>query len=176
MFFIFDAKVVFFSNIIKFAVIKLFNMIIDSIKAFDKYADLHQNFSKVAEFLKTNDLYALQGGNHVIEANNIWCTVETIDKEASQDEELPKLEARDSFIEIHIILDGVEVMGLKNRIQCDSDSANYDEAKDIVTFEDDAENFISCSAGNLMICFPTEAYASFMLEGKLTKLVFKVRI
>ena len=50
-------------------------MIVDSLKSFEKYITLHKSFDKVYDFLKKNNLNALEEGRHIIEEGNIWCTV-----------------------------------------------------------------------------------------------------
>ena len=50
-------------------------MIVDSLKSFEKYVTLHKSFDKVYDFLKKNNLNALEEGKHIIEEGNIWCTV-----------------------------------------------------------------------------------------------------
>ena len=52
-------------------------MILDSLKSFERYITLHERFGKVYEFIKSHDLHSLEDGKHVIEEDNIWCTVST---------------------------------------------------------------------------------------------------
>ena len=41
-------------------------MILDSLKSFEKYVNLHASFGKVLEFIRKNDLHTLSEGKHVI--------------------------------------------------------------------------------------------------------------
>ena len=52
-------------------------MILDSLKSFEKYTNLHASFGKVLDFIRKNDLHTLPEGKHVIEEDNIWCTIST---------------------------------------------------------------------------------------------------
>ena len=42
-------------------------MILDSLKSFEKYVNLHASFGKVLEFIRKNDLHTLSEGKHIIE-------------------------------------------------------------------------------------------------------------
>ena len=100
-------------------------MILDSLKSFERYITLHERFGKVYEFIKSHDLHSLEDGKHVIEEDNIWCTVST--SEARED---APLEVHDSFIDIHIVLEGTEIMGFRDRSGCLGVGVSYDEASD----------------------------------------------
>ena len=58
-------------------------MILDSLKSFERYITLHERFGKVYEFIKSHDLHSLEDGKHVIEEDNIWCTVSTSEGDRS---------------------------------------------------------------------------------------------
>ena len=88
-------------------------MILDSLKSFERYITLHERFGKVYEFIKSHDLHNLEEGRHIIEDDNIWCSVSM-----SEAQEEAPLEAHDSFIDIHVILDGTEIMGFRDRAKC----------------------------------------------------------
>ena len=87
-------------------------MILDSLKSFEKYTNLHASFGKVLDFIRKNDLHTLPEGKHVIEEDNIWCTISTA---RCNDESESPLEVHDSFIDIHIVLEGTEIIGFRDR-------------------------------------------------------------
>ncbi len=149
-------------------------MIIDSIKSFERYLNLHEGFAKVHEFLKTNDLKKLEEGNHVIEENNIWCSI-TKTECKGLDNATP-LEAHDSFIDIHIVIDGGELIGFRDRAKCDCTDVKYDEANDVAIMHDEPEVYVSNFGGNFVMCFPQDCHAPLMGEGPVTKAVIKVRV
>ena len=121
-------------------------MILDSLKSFERYITLHERFGKVYEFIKSHDLHSLEDGKHVIEEDNIWCTVST--SEARED---APLEVHDSFIDIHIVLEGTEM-------------------------KESPEAYISYSGDNFVICFPQDSHAPLLGSGTVRKAVFKVRL
>ena len=141
-------------------------MILDSLKSFERYITLHERFGKVYEFIKSHDLHTLEEGR-----DNIWCSVSM-----SEAREEAPLEAHDSFIDIHVILDGTEIMGFRDRAKCLGVGVNYDEATDTAIMKESPEAFISYSDDNFVICFPQDCHAPLMGTGTVRKAVFKVRL
>ena len=148
-------------------------MIIDSVKSFERYTTLHASFGKVLEFIKKNDLHSLAEGKHVIEENNIWCTVSSQTAKELQD---APLEVHDSFIDIHIVLEGNEIIGFRDRAKCMGMDVKYDETADIAYLNEKPEAYISYGDDNFVICFPQDCHAPLIGTGTIKKAVFKVRL
>jgi biofilm protein TabA len=149
-------------------------MVIDSVKSFERYKNFHRNFDKVYDFIKNNDLSKLEVGKYPIVKNEIWCSISVSDGRSLDN--MPQMEVHDSFIDIHILLDGNETMGFKNRSLCNISSAAYNEADDIALFDEFPEVFVSCGINNFVICFPTDGHTPLLGEGKIKKAIFKVRL
>lgn len=149
-------------------------MIIDSLKSFERYINLHKSFGKVYSFLRENDLHALTDGKYVIEENNIWCTVSSAAGKGL--EELAPLEVHDSFVDIHVILEGTETIGFRDRAKCDGTDTKYDDSTDTAILLEEPEAFVSYADDNFVICFPQDAHAPMMGNGNIRKAVFKVRL
>lgn len=149
-------------------------MILDSLKSFERYVELHKSFGKVYTFIKGNDLHGLAEGKHNIEENNIWCTI--VSAEGKGLENCTPLEVHDSFMDIHVVLEGTETMGFRDRAKCVGIEAKYDEAKDVAILAEEPEAFISYSDDNMVICFPQDAHAPMMGNGTIKKAIFKVRL
>lgn len=148
-------------------------MIIDSVKSFERYRDFHKGFDKVYEFLKKNSLEKLEEGKYPIVPNDIWCSIQCAD--GRDVDPMPKMEVHDSFIDIHVLIEGEETIGFKDRAKCDLTSAKYDEANDCALFEENPEVFVSCGKGNFVVCFPTDGHTPLLGSGKIRKAVFKIR-
>lgn len=148
-------------------------MILDSIKSFERYTTLHASFGKVLDFIRKNDLHALTEGKHVIEENNIWCTVSTTEAKELQD---APMEVHDSFIDIHVVLEGTEIIGFRDRAKCMGIDVKYDEVSDTAVMKEKPEAYISYSDDNFVICFPQDCHAPLIGTGTIKKAVFKVRL
>lgn len=150
-------------------------MIIDSIRGFERYKDFGVGFDKVYEFIKRNDLNSLEIGNHPIVENDVWCTIST--QEGRDIADSPKMEVHDSFVDIHILLEGDETIGYKDRARCENlQMAQYNEAQDVALFDEVPEVFVSCSTDNFVICFPYDAHTPLLGSGTIKKAVFKIRV
>ena len=152
------------------------NMILDSVKSFEKYKTLVPGFDKVYDFLRNNKLQELAEGKHEIDGKNVYCTIFYGDLKGI--ENCP-LEVHDSYIDIHVIIEGIETIGIKDRCLCDDQSANvkYKEEEDIAFLNDDTpDSYVSIGANNLAIIFPADAHAPLMGEGTIKKAVFKVMV
>ncbi|HIZ85514.1 MAG TPA: YhcH/YjgK/YiaL family protein [Candidatus Coprenecus stercoravium] len=148
-------------------------MILDSLTSFERYVTLHASFGKVLDFIKNHDLHTLPDGKHIIEEGNIWCSVSS--SEAREPENAP-LEAHDSFIDIHVILEGTEIIGFRDRARCMGIDVKYDETADIAFLKEKPEAYVSYSDDNFIICFPQDCHAPLIGTGTIRKAVFKVRL
>ena len=148
-------------------------MILDSLKSFEKYQTLQEGFDKVYQFIRKNDLYSLAPGQYDIDGKRVYCT---ISEGELKDVENAELEIHDSYIDIHVLLDGSETIGLKDRSKCNTDNTKYQEADDIAFLEDEPENYILMGIGNLAIIFPADAHAPLLGVGNYKKAVFKVHV
>lgn len=149
-------------------------MIIDSLISFEKYISLHQSFEKVYNYLKENDLKSLPVGRHPIEEGNIWIKVS--ENQGRGVEDLPPVEVHDSFIDIHIVISGVETIGFVDRTKCLGKDVEYDEKEDVAYLKEAPEVFVSYPENNFVICFPKDGHAPMIGNGVIRKAVIKVRV
>ena len=148
-------------------------MILDSLKSFEKYQTLQEGFDKVYQFLKKNDIYSMECGKYEIDGKKVYCT---ISEGELRDVEEAKLEIHDSYIDIHVLLDGSETIGIKDRSKCNGDNTKYQEADDIAFLEDEPENYVVLGIGNIAVIFPADAHAPLLGTGSYKKAVFKVHV
>jgi len=148
-------------------------MILDSLKSFEKYKTLQEGFDKVYQFIKKNDLYSLEPGQYDIDGKKVYCT---ISEGELRDVEDAKLEIHDSYIDIHVLLEGSETIGIKDRSKCNTDNTKYQEADDIAFLEDEPENYVVMGTGNIAVIFPADAHAPLLGTGNFKKAVFKVHV
>ncbi|MBO5699789.1 MAG: YhcH/YjgK/YiaL family protein [Bacteroidales bacterium] len=148
-------------------------MILDSLKSFEKYQTLQEGFDKVYQFIKKNDLYSMECGKYEIDGKRVYCT---ISEGELRDVEEAKLEIHDSYIDIHVLLDGSETIGLTDRSKCNTHDTKYQEADDIAFLNDEPENYVVLGVGNIAIIFPADSHAPLLGSGNYKKAVFKVHV
>ncbi len=148
-------------------------MILDSIKGFERYLSLHSKFEKMYTYMLKNDLHKMAPGEYSVVGKDIYFTIWEGEGKGL---EIPQLEVHDSYIDIHILLEGSETIGIRDRSRCNGENIPYDEAKDIAFLDETPENFVNMGPDNLAIIFPHDAHAPLIGEGKIKKAVFKVKM
>ncbi len=160
-------------------------MISDSLKGFERYIKLHPRFEAAYDFIRKTDFSTMETGEYTIlkgdkmipsvdgpvAQKEIYCTIWEGDGKGL---EIPQLEVHDSYIDVHILIEGSETIGLRDRSKCSGEVAKYDGDKDIAFMEEEPENFINLAPGNFVILFPHDAHAPLIGEGKIKKAVIKI--
>ena len=150
-------------------------MIIDTLDNAAKYYGLHPGFKTAFEYLNSVDLNALEPG--VID---VALGVKIIASESpgrTADAAVKTFECHNQNIDIQLLISGVETMGWKPRKDCSNVQGDgYNEAKDILFFEEKADTFFTLHAGQFVIFYPEDVHAPLIGEGLIKKLVVKVAI
>lgn len=146
-------------------------MIIDSIKGFERYIKLHPSFEKAFAFMRKKGFMELEEGRYEIDGSKMWCTVW---KGEGNGMEIPKLEVHDTYIDIHVLMEGEETIGIRDRGRCNDENISYDNEKDIAYLEEQPETFISLSQGYLAVIYPHDAHSPLIGSGTIKKAVFKI--
>lgn len=148
-------------------------MIIDSLTGLERYFSMNRHFEKVFKFLRSQPLHELAEGRYVIDGENAYMVVSVCEGKSVDD---AKLEVHDSYIDIQMPLEGVETIGWRDRGYCEQLSGQYDEANDTAFFDDAAEVFFTLAPMTLAILFPCDAHAPLINNGKIKKIVVKVKL
>ena len=148
-------------------------MIVSTLKHSDRIESLHPLFKKVFDYVKSHDLLNTPCGRIDIDGDNLFInntnpTCVTADKQV--------LEVHRQYIDIHIPLDGVEVIGWKPLEDCTNLTKPYDEAADCALYTEPATSYINLQPGQFMIVWPEDPHAPVIGEGKLRKLCVKVKL
>ena len=148
-------------------------MILDTLNNIDRYAALHPLFPRAIAFIRSTDLNALSEGVHPIIEQKLFVIVE-VAQGRSRDE--AKLECHRRYIDIQLVLEGLDEMGWKPLADCHHPVSDYSEERDIRFFNDTADAWISTPANAYCIFFPEDAHAPLVSTGKIRKLVFKIAV
>lgn len=147
-------------------------MITASLKDFHRYINLHPQFKKVEEFLKTYN-FGKPGERVYIDGDKLFA-IPALDK-AKLKENAP-LEAHNRYIDIQVCLEGNETMGWRDRSDCKSPKAPFDSEKDIIFYHDKPLSYFDVPAGSFAIFFPEDCHAPLIGEGEIRKIIFKVEV
>lgn len=146
-------------------------MILDTLARADRYLPLHPLFARAFEFLRGTDLSSLSPGRHSVQGEQIFAIVEACEGRTRQE---AKLECHRRYIDIQLVLEGVDEMGWKPLTECVDPVSDYNEARDIRFFNDPPSNWIATPAGSFCLFFPDDAHAPLVSGGLIRKVVVKI--
>lgn len=146
-------------------------MIVDTIDNLDKYIGVNPLFKDVVDFIKNNDLSALESGKHYLKGNDLFVNVTTATGKTEND---ATYETHRRMLDIQIPLSAPETYGympLK-----DMPKADYNEAKDVTKYPGlMGGSLITCKPGEFAIFFPQDGHKPCIGTGEIHKAIFKVK-
>lgn len=148
-------------------------MILDTLSQADRYFRLHPLFARAFAFLRSADLGTLAPGRHAIQGEQLFAIVEAC---AGRTRAEAKLECHRRYIDIQLVLEGVDEMGWKPVAECVDPATDYDAARDIRFFNDTPSSWIATPPGAFCMFFPDDAHAPLVSTGKILKVVVKIAV
>jgi YhcH/YjgK/YiaL family protein len=148
-------------------------MILDALTDADRYTRLHPLFASAFAFLRDTDLMLLEPGKHTVQGEQIFAIVEACTGRSRAE---AKLECHRRYIDIQLVLEGVDEMGWKPLAECAEPATEYDAARDIQFFKDAPASWIATPPGSFCLFFPNDAHAPLVSEGLIRKVVVKVAL
>lgn len=148
-------------------------MILDSLENSRLSEKLNPYLAKVFDFIKTHDLTAMPAGKIEIDGENAWISVDEV---MGRDKKNAKLETHDKYLDVQILLCGVEYYGWKPRNTMAREIESYSSVKDITFYGDEPEFYFTLAPGEFVIFFPGDGHAPCVGDGQIKKAVAKVRV
>jgi YhcH/YjgK/YiaL family protein len=148
-------------------------MILDTIANAERYVALHPLFSQAFDFMRNNDLNTLAPGRHSILGTELFAIVEHV---SGRTREAAQLECHRKYIDIQLILHGVDEMGWKPLADCLKPMSDYNAQADIQFFYDYPASWISTPAESFCIFFPEDTHAPLVSADHIHKIVLKIAV
>ena len=148
-------------------------MILSTLSESGRYAALHPLFPRAFEFIRDTDLLVLAPGRYPIVGEQLFVIVENV---AGRTREAAKLECHRKYIDIQLVLEGVDEMGWKALADCVDPVSDYSAEKDIRFFHDAPAAWIATPPGAFCIFFPEDAHAPLVSTGPIRKAIFKIAV
>lgn len=148
-------------------------MILATLQQAERYVALHPLFARAFAFLHDTDLAMLAPGRHAIDDERMFAIVED---GAGRTRAEAKLECHRRYIDIQLVLEGVDEMGWKPLADCVAPVADHDGARDIRFFDDAPASWIATPAGSLCLFFPDDAHAPLVGSRRIRKVVVKIAV
>jgi len=148
-------------------------MILDVLENAHRYLALNTGFPKAIEFLLQADLKELPVEKYEIDDGRVYAVVA---KAPGRKKEDARLETHEKYIDIQLVLAGIDNMGWKPKSSCSHPSGEYDKESDIQFFADEPEVWFPAGHGVFAIFFPEDAHMPLISAGQLHKVVVKVAV
>ena len=148
-------------------------MILDTIANIDRYSALHPLFPRAFKFLRNTGLRALAPGHYPIVGEQLFAIVEHV---TGRSREAAQLECHRKYIDIQLVLEGVDEMGWKPLSDCREPVDDYSAERDIQFFRDAPASWIATPPGAFCIFFPEDAHAPLVSAGRIHKVVIKIAL
>ena len=148
-------------------------MILDTITNAHRYASLHPLFAKVFDYIQSTDLRALAPGKHTITGDELFVIIERVQ---GRSKESTQLECHRKYIDIQLVLEGVDEMGWKSLSDCQNPVDDYIATHDVQLFNAMPTAWVATPANSFCIFFPEDAHTALVGTGNIHKAVFKVAV
>lgn len=148
-------------------------MILSTLSQSSRYATLHPLFPRVFEYIRNTDLLSLDPGRYPIVDKQLFAIVENV---AGRTRAEAKLECHRRYIDIQLVLEGMDEMGWKALADCTQPVSDYSAEKDIRFFNDAPATWIITPPDHFCIFFPEDAHAPLVSSGNIRKVIFKIAI
>lgn len=148
-------------------------MIVSKLEHSSRIEGLHPLFKTLFEYVKTHDLAGYPTGRIELNGDNLYLNhvyAEGIPTENHQ------LETHRNYIDIHILLEGQEKIGWKPADTLQSVVQPYIADADCTLFADTPDVWTDLTPGLFLVAYPEDAHAPLVGEGKIRKLIGKIKI
>ena len=148
-------------------------MIISNLQNSSRVESLHPLFKKLFDYVKTHDLLHTECGRIELDGDNLFInnsnpTCVTADKQV--------LEVHRDYIDIHILLEGQETVGWKALEDLTQETKAYEKEGDCALYADRPTTYVTLQPGQFLIVYPEDPHAPIIGEGKIRKLIGKVKV
>lgn len=148
-------------------------MILDILDNAHRYTTLYKGFEQAFQFLSQPELHRLAAGRYEIDGDAVYASISVDDGIRKED---TVLEIHEKYIDIQVVLDGIDDIGWSPKAQCTQPAGEYDPSEDIRYYKDAPNTWLCLRPGFFAIFFPEDAHMPLISEGKIRKVVVKIAV
>lgn len=148
-------------------------MIVSKLQNSQRMEGLHPLFKTLFDYVKTHDLLHTKLGRIEIEGDNLF--INNVNPECVPSGK-QVLELHRDYIDIHILLEGAERIGWKAIEDLTDEIKPYEKEGDCALYADIPTTFVDLFPGQFMIVYPEDSHAPIIGDGKIRKLIAKVKL
>ena len=154
-------------------IIKIWKMIVSNLKNSSRIESLHPLFRTLFEYVKSHDLLHADLGRIDIAGDDLY--INNVAADGVSADKQP-LEVHRAYIDVHILLEGAERIGWKPLEDVTEEIKSYSEEGDCALYSDRATTYIDLRPGEYVIVYPEDTHAPLIGQGKIRKLIAKVKL
>lgn len=148
-------------------------MIFDTIENARLYRGTHPLLDAALDVLEERTRAPFVEGRTHIRGSDLYLIASNARGKAPDE---ARLEAHREYVDLHLLLEGDEVIGWKPTEECDRVTSPYDGERDIMFFGDRPLVWLPLAPGSFAVFYPGDAHAPMVSEGTVRKIVFKIAI
>lgn len=148
-------------------------MIVSNLQNSQRVESLHPLFQTLFEYVKTHDLLHAELGRIEIKGDELF--INNVNPECVVVEK-QVLELHRDYIDVHILLEGAETIGWKAIEDLVTETKPYEKEGDCALFSDAPTTFVDLLPGQFVIVYPEDPHAPVIGQGKIRKLIAKVKL
>ncbi len=136
----------------------------------------HPVFRQAIEFMEKTDFRSLEDGKYPIQGDDLYASVMTLSSKPASEQPAEKHE---SYLDIHLLLEGAETIGWKPEDESESPSQIYDSGGDYALYaEVRNESYLKLQPGMFVALFPGDVHRPGITDTSpavIRKVVVKIR-
>lgn len=148
-------------------------MIVSNLQNSERIESLHPLFKQLFDYVKTHDLLHTECGRIELAGDDLFINNVNPTCVSASDQ---VLEVHRDYIDVHILLEGIERIGWKAIEDVTDLKQAYQKEGDCALYSDTPTSFVDLLPGQFLIVFPEDPHAPVIGEGKIRKLIGKVRL
>lgn len=148
-------------------------MIVTNLNNSARIEPLHPLFKKLFDYVKSNDLLNAPLGRIDVQGDELF--INNINPQCVPAEK-QVLEMHRDYIDVHILLEGEETIGWKAIEDLQNITQEYQKEGDCALSDDTPTIFAKLKPGEVCIVYPEDPHAPVIGDGKIRKLIGKVKL
>ncbi len=148
-------------------------MILGNLTDSARIEGLHPSFSQLFEYVKSHDLLAAPLGRIELDGDNLFINNDNPTLRTRKEQ---IIEVHQRYLDVHIPLDGPEVIGWSPLCDLKEERQAYSAEKDCALYADRPSTYVTVYPGQFLIVYPEDGHAPIIGEGTRRKLCVKVKL
>lgn len=148
-------------------------MILTTLKNHKRIEPLHPLFKQLFDFVNSTDFDSVETGRIELDGDNLFINHAKVD---GADQATQQLELHQTYIDVHVLLKGSEIIGYKDIAEVKSFTRPYETEGDCALSDEPGDNYFTLKPGDICVVFPEDAHAPAISDGPIHKLIAKIKV